>query len=194
VQNHWGGAQILIAEGDTTRIARLVLSSCEAFGHYPPRPARAMVLAARVPGGLAAMMRLLRLRAVRRAPGSWGWMSKRPVPEEVMDAWFHPATTSPAIRSDLARYVTSVPSRPVLLEWAERSATFDRPVLVVWATEDRMMPRRHGRRLADLFPDARLVEIDDSYTLLPEDQPEQLSRAIRDFVPARTPDHPASRS
>jgi pimeloyl-ACP methyl ester carboxylesterase len=155
-----------------------------AFGNYPPRPARAMVLAARIPGGLAAMMWLLRLRAVRRAPGSWGWMSKRPVPDEVMDAWFRPAATSPAIRRDLARYLTSVPSRPVLLEWAGRSATFERPVLVVWATEDRMMPRRHGRRLADLFPDARLIEIDDSYTLLPEDQPEQLVRAIRDFVPA----------
>jgi pimeloyl-ACP methyl ester carboxylesterase len=191
VQNDWGGAQILIAEGDTTRIARLVITSCEAFGNYPPRPARAIVLAARIPGGLAAMMALLRLRAVRRAPGSWGWMSKRPVPDEVMDAWFHPATTSPAIRRDLASYVTSVPPRPVLLEWAERSATFDRPVLIVWAAEDRMMPRRHGRRLADLFPDARLIEIDDSYTLLPEDQPEQLIRAIRDFVPA-TPEHPTS--
>lgn len=188
VQNDWGGAQILIAEGDTTPIARLVITSCEAFGNYPPRPARAIVLAARIPGGLAAMMALLRLRAARRAPGSWGWMSKRPVPDEVMDAWFHPATTSPAIRGDLASYVTSVPSRPVLLQWAERSATFDRPVLIVWAAEDRMMPRRHGRRLADLFPDARLIEIDDSYTLIPEDQPEQLTRAIRGFLPA-APEH-----
>lgn len=187
VQNDWGGAQILIAEGDTTRMARLIISSCEAFGNYPPRPARAMVVAAQIPGGLAAMMRLLRLRAVRRAPGSWGWMSKRPVPDEVMDAWFHPATTSPAIRRDLARYVTSVPSRAVLLEWARRSAAFDCPVLVVWAAEDKMMPRRHGQRLADLFPDARLVEIHDSYTLIPEDQPEQLTRAIRDFVPVRSP-------
>ena len=50
-----------------------------------------------------------------------------------------------------------------------------------------MMPRRHGRRLAELFPDARLVEIDDSYTLIPEDQPEELTRAIRAFVPASTP-------
>jgi pimeloyl-ACP methyl ester carboxylesterase len=190
VQNDWGGAQILIAEGDTTRIARLVITSCEAFGNYPPRPARAIVLAARIPGGLAAMMRLLQLRAVRRAPGSWGWMSKRPVPDLVMDAWFRPATTSPAIRRDLARYVTSIPSRRILLEWAGRSADFDRPVLVAWATEDKMMPRRHGRQLAELFPDARLVEIDDSYTLIPEDQPEQLTRAIRDFVPARPPDHP----
>jgi pimeloyl-ACP methyl ester carboxylesterase len=184
MRGDWGGAPILITEGDPSRIARLVITSCEAFGNYPPRPARAMVLAARIPGGLAAMMRLLRLRAVRRAPGSRGWMSKRPVADEVMDAWFHPATTSPAIRRDLASYVTSVPPRSVLLEWAERSATFDRPVLVVWAMEDRMMPRHHGRRLADLFPDAQLIEIGDSYTLIPEDQPEQLARAIRDFVPA----------
>lgn len=183
VQNDWGGAQILIAEGDSSRIARLVITSCEAFSNYPPRPARAIVLAARIPGGLAAMMRLLKLRAVRRAPGSWGWMSKRPVPDLVMDAWFHPATTDPEIRRDLARYVTSVPSRRILQEWAGRSAGFGRPVLVVWATEDKMMPRRHGRQLAELFPDARLLEIDDSYTLIPEDQPEQLTRAIRDFVP-----------
>ena len=39
-------------------------------------------------------------------------------------------------------YVTSVPPRSVLLEWAERSATSDRPALIVWAAEDRMMPRR----------------------------------------------------
>ena len=89
-----------------------------------------------------------------------------------------PAATSPAIRRDLASHLTSVPSRPILLEWAGRSATFDRPVLVAWAREDRMMPRRHGRRLADLFPDVRLAEIDDSYTLITEDQPEQLSRAV----------------
>jgi pimeloyl-ACP methyl ester carboxylesterase len=187
VQNDWGGAQILIAVGDTSRIGRLIITSSEAFGNYPPRPARVIVLAARIPGGLAAMMTLLRLRAVRRAPGSWGWMSKRPVPGAVMDAWFQPATTDPAIRRDLAKYVTSVPSRRVLLDWARRSAGFGRPVLVAWATEDRMMPRQHGRRLAELFPDARLVEIDDSYTLIPEDQPEQLTRAIQDFVPASTP-------
>jgi pimeloyl-ACP methyl ester carboxylesterase len=136
-------------------------------------------------------MQLLRLRAVRRAPGSWGWMTKRPVPDDVMDAWFRPATTDPAIRRDLARYATSVPSRPVLLEWAQRSAAFQRPVLVVWAAEDRMMPRQHGRRLAELFPDARLIEIGDSYTLIPEDQPEQLTLAIRGFVPATARTSPA---
>jgi pimeloyl-ACP methyl ester carboxylesterase len=44
------------------------------------------------------------------------------------------------------------------------------------------MPPEHGRRLAALLPDARLLEIPDSYTLIPEDQPDLLARAIRQFV------------
>jgi pimeloyl-ACP methyl ester carboxylesterase len=182
VQNDWGGTQILIAVGNTDRLSRLVITSSEAFDNYPPAPARLIVLAAKMPGGLALLMQSLRLRAVRRAPGSWGWTSKRPVPKDVMDNWFEPATRNPQIRRDLAKYATSVPPRGELLAMAERSATFDRPVLIVWASEDRMMPPEHGRRLAALFPNAKLVEIDDSYTLIPEDQPEQLAQAIRDFV------------
>ena len=46
------------------------------------------------------------------------------------------------------------------------------------------MPPEHGRRLAALLPNARLVEIPNSYTLLPLDQPAALARAIRKFVAA----------
>jgi pimeloyl-ACP methyl ester carboxylesterase len=72
--------------------------------------------------------------------------------------------------------------RKVMMRWAESQRDFDRPVLVAWAAEDRVMPREHGPRLAALFPDARLVEIPDSYTLVPEDQPGPLAQAIREFV------------
>jgi pimeloyl-ACP methyl ester carboxylesterase len=61
-------------------------------------------------------------------------------------------------------------------------ASFDRPVLVVWDLEGKMMPNEHGRRLADAFPDSRLVELPDCYTLIPEDQPAELARAIGDFA------------
>jgi pimeloyl-ACP methyl ester carboxylesterase len=57
-----------------------------------------------------------------------------------------------------------------------------KPTLVVWATEDRIMPRDHGRRLVDLLPHGTLVEIPDSYTLIPQDRPAELTRAIRDFL------------
>jgi pimeloyl-ACP methyl ester carboxylesterase len=44
------------------------------------------------------------------------------------------------------------------------------------------MPAEHGRRLAELLPHGRLVEIPDSYTLVPLDQPVALAQAIREFV------------
>jgi len=31
------------------------------------------------------------------------------------------------------------------------------------------MPPEHGRRLAEAFPNGKLVEIPDSYTVVPED-------------------------
>jgi pimeloyl-ACP methyl ester carboxylesterase len=64
----------------------------------------------------------------------------------------------------------------------ERLRSFDRPTLVVWTPEDRVQRPEHGRRLAELMPNARLVEIEDSYTLIMRDQPEAFARAIRDFL------------
>jgi pimeloyl-ACP methyl ester carboxylesterase len=45
-----------------------------------------------------------------------------------------------------------------------------------------MMPNRSGRELAEAFPDSRLVELPDCYTLIPEDQPVALASAIRELV------------
>jgi pimeloyl-ACP methyl ester carboxylesterase len=53
---------------------------------------------------------------------------------------------------------------------------------VVWASKDRVMPPEHGRRLADLLPQGRLVEVADSYTLIPLDQPARLAQVIREFT------------
>ncbi|MHA6621110.1 alpha/beta fold hydrolase [Pseudonocardia sp. DLS-67] len=183
VQNDWGGAQVLVAHGGAERVARMVLVACEAFDNYPPGIAgRLLVLTARIPGGLALLAQLLRFRAVRRAPGGWGWMSKRPVPDDVMDEWFRPVRTQAAVRRDLATYGRSRPAREVLLAWAERNRSFAGPVLVVWAAEDRLMPVEHGARLAAIYPRGRLVTIPDSYTLVPEDQPAALTAAIRAFL------------
>jgi pimeloyl-ACP methyl ester carboxylesterase len=108
-------------------------------------------------------------------------MSKRPVPDEVMDELLEPMLTQRGIRRDLRKYLRAVDRRDTL-EAAERLRSFDRPALVVWAKEDRVMPPDHGRRLAELLPRGRLVEIADSYTLIPEDRPEELARLIREFV------------
>jgi hypothetical protein len=45
-----------------------------------------------------------------------------------------------------------------------------------------MMPPEHGHRLPDLLPKGQLVEIEDSYTVVPLDQPRQLADAVRAFI------------
>jgi pimeloyl-ACP methyl ester carboxylesterase len=181
IQSDMGFAQLLAGERPE-RIARLVLTSCEAFDNYPPGlPGRTLALAARVPGGLNAAFQPMRLRALRRLPIAFGWMAKRPIPDEVTDAWFRPLLTDRKIRRDLLKYLRSA-DKGVMLAASEGVSLFDRPALVVWAAEDRIMPPEHGRRLAELLPQGRLVEIPDSYTLIPEDQPGELAGVIRQFI------------
>lgn len=180
--NDWGGPLVLAAGAGAERIGRLVLCSCEAFDNYPPGlPGRAIGLAARLPGGVGAALQPLRLRLLRRLPFTFGWLSKRPVPDEVMDAWLRPALSQRAIRRDVRKYAGAARRRD-FVEATEGLESFDRPVLVAWAAEDRVMPPDHGRRLAETFPNARLVEIEDSYTLIPEDRPAELAGHIRRFV------------
>jgi len=179
--NDWGGPQLLIGGPYDERIARLALCSCEAFDNVPPKgAARALPYIARVPGGIAAVLMPFRFDRLRRLPLTYGPLSRKPVPREVMDRWFAPALQQRAIRRDLRKYVlAAAQARRELLAAADALRAFERPALVAWASEDRLMPLEHGRRLAELLPQSQLVEIADSYTLIPEDQPTALAASLR---------------
>jgi pimeloyl-ACP methyl ester carboxylesterase len=188
VQNDHAAALVLAGERPP-RVAGLVISSCEAFENYPPGlPGKNTRVMAMVPGGIFVAMQALRLRPLRRLPLALGWMSKRPLPDELVDRWLVPAQTQRGVRRDLRKYAASA-RRGQMLEVCERLRSFDRPALVVWTPEDRVQRPEHGRRLAELLPDARLVEIPDSYTLIMRDQPLAFAEAIRRFVREA---HPAS--
>jgi pimeloyl-ACP methyl ester carboxylesterase len=182
--NDWGGGQLLIGGPYDERIARLALCSCEAFDNVPPKgAARVLPHIARVPGGLDAALLPFRFDRLRRLPMTFGPLSQRPVPREVMDRWFGPIGEQREVRRDLRKYVVSSPQgRRDLLAAADALASFDRPALVAWAAEDRLMPREHGRRLAELLPQGKLVEIPDCYTLIPEDQPAALAGQLRELM------------
>lgn len=172
----------MITEGRDKRIAKLVLASCEAFDNFPPEPARPAALLCRLPGGVWVLRRMLGTRFFRHSKQAYGGLARAGLPDALFDEWFRPTVESAEIRRDLGKFATGSPSRGRLLEMSRELAAFDRPVLVVWAREDRMMPLAHADRLVALFPDARKVVVDDSWTLIPEDQPEAMARALREFV------------
>ncbi|MBT3162750.1 alpha/beta fold hydrolase [Streptomyces sp. Vc74B-19] len=181
VESDCGRAQTVAAR-HPERLARLVLISCEAFDNYPPGlPGRMIGLACRVPGGVPLLIRTLGWKPLRRLPVGFGALTKRPVPDELVDRWLRPLRTDPAIRRDFRHYNTHV-RRTELLEAAQGLRYFDRPALIVWATEDLMMPREHGRLLAELLPRGRLVELRNTRTLIAQDRPQRLASLLRWFV------------
>lgn len=184
VGNDTGGAlvQLMMVDG-AARVAGVVLVSCDAFDNFPPGlTGRTLVLSGRLPPRLFGMfMQQMRLRPLRRTPVAFGWLTLRG--DAATARWIRPVLERPEIRRDAVRTLRAAAADTgLLLAAADRLPRFDRPALVVWARGDRVMPPEHGRRLAALLPRGRLVEIDDSYTLVPQDRPTELARAIREFT------------
>jgi pimeloyl-ACP methyl ester carboxylesterase len=181
--NDWGGAPVMIADGGMERVGKLVLVSCETAGNYPPGLAgHAAWLSCKLPGGLGVMRQMLLRPRVRRLPFIFGQMTKRGVPDELMRDWLQPLKR-PEIRRDLRKYAgDAMKGKRVIRAATPALGSFERPVLVVWDSEGRMMPNEQGRQLAESFPDARLVELPDCYTLIPLDQPAELAREILEFA------------
>lgn len=183
VINDWGGLLLHLPGADSSRVRGLVITSCEAFENFPPGlPGAALAGAARFAWTFWLLAQLHRFTWFRRAPGGWGWMSKRGVDPALMDEWFRPMQTSPDVRRDVRAFVRSTPAREVLRRSAAALAGLALPTLVIWASEDKVMGRDTGRRLAGLLPHAELVEVPDAYTLLPLDQPLKTAQAIRQWL------------
>ncbi|MDE0450296.1 MAG: alpha/beta hydrolase [Gammaproteobacteria bacterium] len=187
VCNDWGGAQLVVWPGRSTRVANLVLVSCEAFDNYPPGlPGRLLRLSAFLPGGIFLAVQSLRSRRIRRLSFTFGSLSKKGVPDHLFMNWIAPARHDSRIRHDLGKYLRTALTSRQLLEWAGRQKDYRGPVLIVWARDDRLMPPAHAERLVTHFPNAELAWIDDSRTLIPIDQPEILTGHLRRFLDAHT--------
>jgi pimeloyl-ACP methyl ester carboxylesterase len=184
VGNDTGGVlvQLLAAERDS-RVGRIVLVSCDAFDNFPPGlTGRTLFMAGKLPPRLFGLfMQQMRLKPVRRLPVAFGWLTKRG--DARTRSWLRPIHEQAAIRLDCVRMLRALATEKALVaDVAVVLSEFERPALVVWANQDRVMPPADGRRLADLLPRGRFVGIDDSYTLVPLDRPTDLARAVREFV------------
>ena len=182
VGNDTGGAiSQVVAADHPERLGALVLTSCDSFDNFLPMMFRGMQVAARIPGGLPAMVAPLRVRALRHLPPTFGWLRRRKIEPEVSDAYVKPYFEHAGVRRDLRKVLAGISTRHTK-DAAAKLPAFDKPALVAWSADDRIFPPEHGRRLAELLPQARLATIEDSYAFSPEDQPERLAQLMRDFL------------
>jgi pimeloyl-ACP methyl ester carboxylesterase len=182
VGNDTGGAiSQLVAVDRPMRLARLVLTPCDAYRDFFPLAFRPMQVAARIPGAITAMLQPMRAPALRPSPVAYGLLTKRRIPDDLLARWIEPALRDPAVRRDLVKVLRGVSNR-YTLDAADRLRRFDKPVLIAWAPEDKFFKLANARRLAAEIPDARLELIADSLTFVPLDQPQALADLIAEFV------------
>jgi pimeloyl-ACP methyl ester carboxylesterase len=188
VANDTGGAitQVLMTN-HPERIGRVVLTSCDSLERFFPPVFAPLPKLARIPGSMWWLAQLLRVRALQRLPFTFGWVAKRPLPPDVVDSYLLPCRRDAAVRHDLRRFLRGVHRRHTLAA-ARALPQFTKPVLLAWAAEDRLFPPSLARRLAALLPHATVATIQDSYTFVPEDQPEVLARLVVDFARAHAGD------
>ena len=187
VANDTGGAvsQWLVGH-HAERIGRLVLTSCDAFEKFPPTPQRYLEVAGRSRALMWLVGWTVQFKFVQRLPTAYGWVTQQPVGPAIMRSYTTPIRTQAGVRRDLARLLRAVDTR-YTFDAAESLRDFDKPALVLWADGDKIFPRDHGKRLAELLPQGRFELIRNSRTFIPEDQPEQLVTVVREFLAEHEP-------
>ena len=182
VGNDTGGAicQIVAAE-HPERVARLVLTSCDLYDRFPPPVFKPLAKVVKMPGAVWLIAQSLRPRFAQRLPIAFGWVTKRLPEPAVIDSYLRPGRSSGGVRRDLGKVFGSVDAR-YTIEAAEKLESFDKPVLLAWAEEDKLFPLEYAQRFAAAVPDGTLEVIPDSYTFIAEDQPERLADVIAAFV------------
>jgi pimeloyl-ACP methyl ester carboxylesterase len=181
VGNDSGGAisQVLVTR-HPERIGRLVLTNCDTHENFPPGIFKALPVLAGLPGGMAAIAPF-RIGAVARA--AYRPFTRARLAPELIDSWTRPGVKNgaPGVRHDLKKFTAGM-HRRYTLEAAEKLKGSDLPVLLTWAPGDRFFPIKYAKRLVEETPNARLVEIPDSKTFVPIDQPQRLADEIASFA------------
>jgi pimeloyl-ACP methyl ester carboxylesterase len=188
VGNDSGGAysQIALAQhgeriGD--RVARLVLTSCETpYDEWPPPPFDGLPAAARDPELLGQLLGALEDPAIRATPPAYGLLLKRPVETEVSDSYALPAIRDDGVLRDVAKAMASTSTAPVRAAGEHLISSSDLPVQLIWSREDEVFPIAHAERYASALKRGEMVRIDDAFSFTPEDNPDAVAKAIRDFA------------
>ena len=182
VGNDTGGAIAQIVAGEFgDRVGALVLTSCDAFEHFPPPILAPLITATKLPPVFRAALRTMRTKIGRRR--AYGALSHGDL-DALTAEWTRRLVRDPGIAEDLRRFTASL-NRQNTLDAAARLPQFTKPALIAWSADDVFFEQEDGRRLARVLPDARLEVIANARTFSMLDQPDVLAGLIIDFVTAR---------
>jgi len=183
VCNDTGGAIAqLVATTTPERLGALVLTSCDAFEHFPPGGSfKTLIAAARFAPTFRAVTAPLRTRKVRER--GYGQLAHADI-DDLVREWVEPVLTNSRVREDLRRFTASLHIQ-TMLDAAARLPQFTKPALIAWSADDTFFAVDDGRRLADALPDSRFELIEGARTFSMIDQPDVLAELICEFAAER---------
>ena len=177
VGNDTGGALCQFAiDRDPSPFRALVLTNCDAFDVFPPKPFGLFFALARRPRLMRAVFAPMRFDLVRRTLG-YGVLVRRRLPKAMTAGLVGAVVRRRGVRRDVARFLNAVDAARSS-RCRSGMAAFERPVTLCWAVEDRFFVERLGRRLEATFPDARFVPVPGARTFVMWDQPAAVAAAI----------------
>ena len=180
VGNDTGGAIAqVVATSHPDRLGALVLTSCDAFEHFPPGGSfAALIAAAKLGPAFRAAVAPLRTKTVRQR--GFGQLAHADI-DDLVKAWVEPLLTNARVREDLRRFTASL-HRDTMVQAGARLPQFMKPALIAWSADDTFFPLDDARRLADALPNSRLETIQGARTFSMVDQPDALAELIAEFA------------
>ena len=175
-----GGAlcQLVIAHHPVERVARLVLTNCDAYENFLPKAFRPLEWFGRVPG--LAWVAAQGFRAPFAQIAFVKTVARTPLDPEMRRSFARSFIKNAAVRRDAVKVLGAIDERHTL-EAAERFRTFHRPVLLAWGVDDRFFKPKYAERLAKDFPNATIEWFEGSRAFVQIDKPRELARAIDRF-------------
>jgi pimeloyl-ACP methyl ester carboxylesterase len=161
----------LVAVHHPQRVGALVLTSCDAFEHFPPPILKPVILAAKSKAVFRTAIQALRAPIARKR--AFDGLAHSNI-DDLTEIWVRPALIDAAVTEDLRQFSLSLRTE-VATGVAARLPEFDKPTLIAWSADDVFFAQEDGQRLAATIPNARLEIIEGARTFSMLDRPDRLA-------------------
>ena len=149
VGNDTGGVVTqLVAVHHPERLGALVLTSCDAFEHFPPPILKPVIMAAKSKTMFRTVAQAMRVPVARKR--AFDGLAHRNI-DALTEEWVRPGLSDPAIAEDLRQFTLSLRTE-VTTGVAARLHEFDKPALIAWSADDVFFELADGERLAATDP------------------------------------------
>jgi pimeloyl-ACP methyl ester carboxylesterase len=183
VGNDTGGALCQITAADhPQRLARLVLTNCDAYDNFLPPAFRPVQLLPRIPG---AMWLAAKLMPTRAAKVSFDVLVTGKIPADLYAGWMA-HVGDPGVRRDTGKVLRGITVRETQRAIAALRTSAP-ATLLVWGDADPFFKPPFARRLAADIPGARLEWVPGARTFVPLDRPERVAELVADHVRTAAP-------